>query len=129
MKKGFPFFAFILMVVLPLPFGWYGYGEKGIYGYAMLQNLFFLCGWGMTILSFICYKNKMRAFRGIGSAMVVWSYFYTAIDFCRHLPFDYSPIDACKMPMWISLSGSIGVILYFWFCFERKSDKEENRCS
>lgn len=125
MKKKFIFVILFLMIFAPMPFVWFGYGEKGIYGYAMLRDVFFLGGWSMTLISFAFYKTVLRVFRGVGTAAVIWSYFHVAIDFCGHLPIDYSPINACKFPMWISLIGSSGMFLSFWYYYDQMWENEE----
>ena len=116
MKKEYLFILFPLMILLPLPFVWYGYGEKGVYGYAMLSDLFFLGGWLLILTS------RLRVFKylkGVGQSFVAVSYGYGAIRFCRHIPVDLAPIDICRFPMWISFIGTLGLFFAYWYCFEK----------
>lgn len=79
----------------------------------------------MILLSKVFHKTWLRGFSGVGAATVLWYYPHTAIDFCRHLPFDYSPFEACKLPMCVSLIGTVGLLFAYWFYYE-KDEAEEN---
>ena len=104
------------MIFIPMPFLWYGYGEKGIYGYSMLEDVFFLGGWLIILVSrFKIFKY----FKGVGMGFVTVSYPNGAIRFCRHIPVDLGPIDVCRLPMWISFFGTIGLFFAHWFYYEK----------
>lgn len=122
-KKTFLFISLILMFV-PMPFVWFGYGEKGYYGYSMLGNVFFLGGLGMLLLS--CFlKNKVwKLFRNVGGAFIMCSYGWAAQDFCRHLPVEITPLEVCRFPMWISFIGAVGMTIYICFLTEENKKAE-----
>lgn len=114
----------LLLLVLPMPFVWFGYGEKGYYGYTMLGNMIFLCGMLMLLLS-VFFRNKVGLFcRYAGGTMLLCSYGSGAKDFCRHLPMEMSPLEVCKFPMWISLIGALGIIVYTCFFTEQNKKAE-----
>ena len=119
MKKRYLWIISILLMCLPMPFVWFGYGEKGYYGYSMLGNVFFLGGLGMLLL-FCFLKNKVwKLCRNVGAAFTLCSYGWAAQDFCRHLPVEISPLQVCRFPMWVSFMGAV---LYWVFMGKEREE-------
>lgn len=124
MKKENIIYIFLLMIFLPMPFVWYGYGEKGYYGYSIFQNLYFMGGW-LLILTSRLFKNRfMKSLRPAGEFSVSISYFDAAEGFSGHLPKKIAPIDVCQLPMWISFLGAAGLFISYWYFYERKEGDE-----
>ena len=124
MKKENIIYIFLLMIFLPMPFVWYGYGEKGYYGYSIFQNIYFMGGWNLILLSRILKYKFMKYIRTAGESAVLFSYFYAANNFIGHLPKLLFPLDVCKLPMWISFLGAAGMFFSYWYFYERKEGDE-----
>ena len=124
MKKENIIYIFLLMIFLPMPFVWYGYGEKGYYGYSILQNMYFLGGWCFILASRIIKNRFMKYIRTAGEAFVLFGYFSAVNDFIGHLPKLLFPLDVCKLPMWISFLGAVGMFFLYWYFYERKEGDE-----
>lgn len=119
----------ILLLFLPMGLVWFGYGEKGYYGYAMLTNVFFTGGllWLIASVRF----RWIGTFCGIvGSLMLLGSYALGAVDFCGHLPEGVSPLAVCRVPMLVSLVGAVLVIWGLFDFHKKKIEMEgEEQCN
>lgn len=112
----------LVLVFLPMAFVWFGYGEKGYYGYAMFSNVFFLGGW-LWLIGSVRFR-RIGSFCGIvGSMMLLGSYALGAVNFCGHLPEGVSPLAVCRVPMWVSLVGAV-LVIWGMFDFHKKKDEE-----
>ncbi|WP_458407017.1 hypothetical protein [Anaerotignum sp.] len=125
LKKKIFFLISLILMFVPMPFVWFGYGEKGYAGYTMLGNMIFWGGLFLLFLS-VCLRIKtIRIFcRYAGSAILLCSYGWAAQDFCRHLPMEISPLEVCRFPMWISFIGAFGIIVYACFMIEDNKKAE-----
>ena len=124
MKKENIIYIFLLMIFLPMPLVWYEYGEKGFYGYCIFESIYFIGGWSLILFTKLLKKRNMRYLRAAGETSVLLSYFNGANDFCRHLPDLAFPMNVCKLPMWISFLGAVGMFFSYWYFYERNEGDE-----
>lgn len=112
-RKGFLIGA-LLLLFLPMGLIWFGYGEKGYYGYAMLGNLVFPGGWLGLFLSIFLRGRAGLLCKIIGGGLLCLSYGFGALQFCGHLPPGVNPLTVCRMPMWVSFAGLLGLLAYLY---------------
>lgn len=112
MKTRVVLVCFFALFLLPMPFVWFGYGEKGYIGCTMLGNPLLLGGVCLLLLSRRLEQKGHPCCRIWGSLLLLCSYAWGALDFCGHLPMGIHPLLICKLPMWISLLGAMGLMAY-----------------
>ena len=113
----------LMLAFLPIPFYWYGYGPKGYIGLIVIENIFFVGGWFLILFSF-AFRSRWNLYvKRLGAGLVLFSYFWGALDFCGHIGGSVNPLTVCKFPMWISFIGALGISIYVYFW------KEENKKS
>ena len=114
----------LILIFLPMPFVWYGYGPKGYIGLIALENMFFVGGW-LLLLFANAFQGRWNLYlKRFGALMVLFSYFWGALDFCGHIGGRLNPLTVCKFPMWISFIGASGIIVYVYFLTEQNKKAE-----
>lgn len=122
-KKTFLIISLILMFVT-MPFVWYGYSEKGYIGLIAIENPLFVGGWLLFLFSY-AFKIRWRLYsKRIAVVMVLLSYFYGAWDFCGHIGGKNNLLTVCKLPMWVSFIGAVGITIYSYFLSEENKKAE-----
>ncbi|MBQ9092060.1 MAG: hypothetical protein IJY52_07320 [Anaerotignum sp.] len=122
-KKMFLMLSLILLF-LPMSFAWYGYGEKGYIGLIAIENPVFVGGWLLFLFSY-AFKARWSLYsKRIAVVMVLLSYFYGAWDFCGHIGGKNNLLTVCKLPMWISFIGAVGITIYICFLTEETKKAE-----
>lgn len=124
MKKKTFLIISLLLLFLPMPFYWYGYGEKGYVGLIAIENPVFVGGWLLFLFSYAIRKKWNLYLKRFASVLVLLSYFVGAWDFCGHIGGKINLLTVCKLPMWISFIGAFGMILYACFLTEENKKAE-----
>ena len=122
-KKLFLILSLILLL-LPMFFYWYEYSAKGYLGLVAIENPLFVGGWLLFLFSY-AFKIRWRLYaKRIAVVMVLLSYFYGAWDFCGHIGGKINLLTVCKLPMWISFAGALGIMIYSCFLSEENKKAE-----
>lgn len=109
---------FLSGMFLPVPFVWFGYGEVGVYGWAMLEDGLFLLSMAALWLPRI-FHEKHRTVQWIGAAGLTTSYIWQAGDFMRALPLGWNIgmiFRVCRLPFVLSFCSA--VLMLVGVCME-----------
>ena len=114
----------LLLLFLPMPFVWYGYSEKGYIGLVAIENPVFVGG--LLLFLFSCvFQNRWNVYlKRFASILVLLSYFVGAWDFCGHIGGKINLLTVCKLPMWISFIGALGLTGYYIYNKKEKAELE-----
>lgn len=116
--------VFLAGMLLPVPFVWFGYGEAGVYGWAMLENGLFLLSMAALWLPRI-FLEKHRAVQWIGAVGLTASYIWQAGDFMQALPLDWNigmVFRVCRFPFVLSFCSAVLMLAgYAWNVHQKKA--------
>ena len=95
-----------------------------ILGLVAIENPLFVGGWLLFLFSY-AFKIGWRLYaKWVAVVMLLLSYFYGAWDFCGHLGGKINLLTVCKLPMWISFVGALGIMIYSCFLSEENKKAE-----
>jgi len=116
----------LMLLFLPMSFVWYGYSVKGYIGLVAIENPVFIGGWLLFLFSCV-FRNQWKLYlKRLASVLVLLSYFVGAWDFCGHIGGKINLLTVCKLPMWISFIGALGIMTYSYFLSEDNKKAELN---